>query len=33
MYVGTQAFGSINAVQTAEGAGPRIVEFTARISF
>lgn len=33
MQVGTGSFGSINAVQTAEGAGPRIVEFTARISF
>jgi len=26
-------FGTINAVQTAEGAGPRLVEFTARITF
>jgi hypothetical protein len=33
MQVGTSGFGSINAVQTAEGAGPRILEFTARISF
>jgi len=35
MYVtpGTSGFGTISAVQTAEGAGPRMVEFTARITF
>jgi hypothetical protein len=33
MQVGTSGFGTINAVQTAEGAGPRILEFTARITF
>ncbi len=33
MQVGTPGFGSINAVQNAEGAGPRIVELTARINF
>jgi hypothetical protein len=31
--VGSTAFGTINAVQTAEGAGPRILEFTIRITF
>lgn len=33
MQVGSSGFGTINAVQTAEGAGPRILEFTARITF
>ncbi|HKM49427.1 MAG TPA: hypothetical protein VJX69_17685 [Terriglobales bacterium] len=29
----TAGFGTLNAVQTAEGAGPRIVNITVRISF
>jgi Carboxypeptidase regulatory-like domain/TonB dependent receptor-like, beta-barrel len=33
MYVGSSGFGTINAVQTAEGAGPRIINITARITF
>ncbi len=33
MQVGTSGLGSINAVQTAEGAGPRILEFTVRLTF
>ena len=33
IYVGTSSFESISAVQTAECAGPRIVELTAPISF
>jgi len=33
MQVGSGGFGTITALQTAEGAGPRIVELTARISF
>ncbi len=33
MEVGSAGFGTITALQTAEGAGPRIVELTARISF
>jgi len=33
MYVGTGGFGALNAVQTAEGVGPRMVNITVRISF
>jgi hypothetical protein len=33
MYVGSGAFGTLNAVQTAEGAGSRIVNITVRFSF
>jgi len=33
MQVGTSGFGQISALQTAEGAGPRIVELTGRITF
>jgi hypothetical protein len=32
-YVDDQAFGTISGLQTAEGAGPRNVEITGRISF
>lgn len=33
MLVGSSGFGTITALQTAEGAGPRIVELTGRITF
>ncbi|MGH7745370.1 MAG: hypothetical protein ACREQ5_11340, partial [Candidatus Dormibacteria bacterium] len=33
MQVGSGGFGTISGLQTAEGAGPRIVELTARINF
>jgi hypothetical protein len=33
MQVGNSGFGTITALQTAEGAGPRIIELTARINF
>jgi len=33
MAVDTQGFGTLTGLQTAEGAGPRSVELTARISF
>jgi len=32
-YVDDPAFGTISALQSAEGAGPRNVEITGRISF
>jgi hypothetical protein len=33
MQVGSPGFGTITALQTVEGAGPRLLELTARISF
>ena len=33
MYVDQPGFGTLSALQTAEGAGPRNVELTGRISF
>ena len=33
MQVGSSGFGTITALQTAEGAGPRIVQLTGRITF
>jgi len=33
MQVDSSGFGSITALQTAEGAGPRSLELAARISF
>jgi len=33
MQVGSGGFGTISALQTAEGAGPRIFEITARVTF
>jgi hypothetical protein len=33
MQVDSGGFGSITALQTAEGAGPRSLELSARISF
>ncbi len=33
MQVGSGGFGTISALQTAEGAGPRIFEITARVNF
>ncbi len=33
MALDTQGFGTLTGLQTAEGAGPRSVELTARISF
>jgi Carboxypeptidase regulatory-like domain/TonB dependent receptor len=33
MQVGSPAFGTITALQTVEGAGPRLLELTARINF
>jgi hypothetical protein len=33
MQVDSEGFGSITALQTAEGAGPRSLELTGRFSF
>lgn len=33
LTVGTSGFGSLNGLETAEGAGPRAIQLTARISF
>jgi hypothetical protein len=33
MQVGSGGFGTISALQTAEGTGPRIFEITARVNF
>jgi len=33
MQIDSAAFGSTSGLQTAEGAGPRILEFTARFNF
>jgi hypothetical protein len=33
LTVGVAAFGTLNALQTAEGAGPRQIQLTARITF
>lgn len=33
MQVDSSGFGSITALQTAEGAGPRSLEFSSRITF